>query len=297
MTDLVEPPEIDTLPDPPSRGDPAAVFSADAAAFTGAMVPFGAQVNAAAAATYQNALATVEAAVDLAAIVDLAAASTDMFGRSVSLLTVGAGTKTIHLDEPADGFAVNDQVLIAQRADPSIRMFGQIATFDGSDDMTVTVVSSGVFGTGSYSSWIVMSAAFLAAAATGAQVLEASGAVAMTPESMKDALVPFALTDGPTVTPSGLDGLDFTWPIGGNRTLGAITNTYPGARGQIAITQDATGSRILAWSSVYKRRGGLPILSTVAASVDYLNYTVKMVNGSGTATLVVVTFDKAPSTS
>jgi hypothetical protein len=297
MTDIIEPPEVDDLPDAPNRGDPAPVFSADAAAFTGAMPLWGTQMVALAAATYQNALATFEAATEIAGVANLAAASTDMFGRSTSTLTVDPGTKTIRLTDPAVGFAVNDQVVIVLRADPAIRMLGTIATFDGSDDMTVTVVSGGVFGSGEFSSWIVMSAAFLGDPSSAVDLWEqTSEVVAITPKTFKDAKVFQTLSDGATVTPNGALGRNFNWTIAGNRTLAAITNCAPGDTFLIKITQDGTGSRILAWSSgVYKRAGGLPVLSTAAGAVDYLQLKVIAVDGSNVATLVLATFAKAPT--
>lgn len=132
--------------------------------------------------------------------------------------------------------------------------------------------------------------------ATTAQILAATSlTAAITPGGNKAALVPYALTDGATVTPNGLLGLDFTWPIGGNRTLGAITNTYPGARGTITCTQDATGNRILAVHSSWKRRGGLGVLSTTALAVDEIPYEVKAVDGSGTATRTLYDVIRDPS--
>ena len=123
-------------------------------------------------------------------------------------------------------------------------------------------------------------------AASAPMILAASSlTAAFTPGGWKAALTPYALTDGPTVTPDGLNGLDFTWTIGGNRTLAAITNTYPGAAGSIEITQDATGNRILAVASAWKR-STLGVLSTPAGSVDELEYKVRAVDGSGVATRI-----------
>ncbi len=294
-------PLITALPaDPPSTADPAN-FDARGDALLGALPTMVTEENAAIAA--MNAAIT-QMNLDIAAIATaatLAADAAGMLGSSSSTLTVNAGDKNIVLSGAKPNLmTVDRQVVLILKSDPTIRMFGNI---DGTPTPTsttaqVVVTSGGVSGAGTFSGWDVMAASFFAAAATAAEVLAAvSDAAPMTPKSLKDALAPYALTDGATVTPSGLNGLDFSWTIGGNRTLGALTNTYPGARGQIAITQDGTGSRILAWSSVYRRRGGLPVLSTAAAAVDYLNYTVKAVDVSGTATLVIVTFDKAPTTS
>lgn len=292
----IEPPAVSTLPPAPIRGQ--AGFSAAVAAFLEALPQWGDDVGASGDATYANAQEVFESATEIAAAADLAAASTGLYGRSTSSLTVVPGTKTIHLQSPgAPDLEVNDQVAIILAADPSIRMLGTIATFDGTDDMTVTVVSSGVFGSGVYSSWIVMSAAFLSAGATDEELWAGeTDAAVLTPKSLRDAKAWVSLVDGATVTPDGESGRNFTWTIGGNRTLGAITNCGVNDTFLLEITQDGTGSRILAWASgVYYRAGGLPVLSTTAAAKDYLQLRVISVDGSGTATRVVATFLRNPT--
>jgi hypothetical protein len=313
LDQIVEPPEVDTLPDAPHRGDPAATFSADAAAFTGALPAFGTQMDGAAAATYQNALsaytdaqaaaASAEEAQAFAEVAEgfasVATAATDYISTSSSTVTVAAGTRTFALDDPvAAAMATAGAIVTAIRfGDPETRVSGAVQGGSTTSNLILSVPSDGVVGSGSHDDWFVMLAAFAGVGATKADMLAVeTSQAAVTPLAIKESLEPFALTDGPTVTPDNSDGLDFTWTIGGNRTLAAIVNTYPGARGEIEITQDGTGSRVLAWASgVYKRKGGLPVLSTAAGAKDYLNYTVKTVDGSNVATLVIVRFTKAPT--
>lgn len=272
MTDLVVPVEADALPDAPNRGDPAPVFSADAAAFTGAMGLFGLQMNALAVATYQNALATIEAATDLAAAADLAGTATDMFGRSTSTLAVGAGTKTIHLMEPAVGFAVNDQVAIVLRADPTIRMLGQIATFDGSDDMTVTVVSSGVFGSGTFANWVVMSATFLTAGATDEEMWAGeTDAAAVSPRSLRLAAAFQTLTEAEIVAGWSAAAKGFNWKVTltANRVVGAPTDLQDGVTYTFQPIQGGAGSKTLSWNAIWDFGApGAPVLSTAVGKED-----------------------------
>jgi hypothetical protein len=61
--------------------------------------------------------------------------------------------------------------------------------------------------------------------------------------------------------------------LGGNRTLGAPTNLIDGATYVLRVKQDATGSRTLAYNSVFKWPGGTaPVLSTAANALDILTF-------------------------
>lgn len=84
-----------------------------------------------------------------------------------------------------------------------------------------------------------------------------------------------ALTDASTVAVDMSSGFNFTLTIGGNRTLGNPTNTKDGQTGVIAITQDGTGSRTLAYGTNWEFAGGTaPVLSTAAGAKDLLFYQV-----------------------
>ena len=87
---------------------------------------------------------------------------------------------------------------------------------------------------------------------------------------------PVALTDAATVAVDLSLGNNFTLTLAGNRTLGAPTNVTAGQSGVIVVTQDSTGSRTLAYNSVYKFAGGTaPTLTTTASAVDVLAYYVE----------------------
>ena len=85
-----------------------------------------------------------------------------------------------------------------------------------------------------------------------------------------------ALTDGATITPDFSVSNNFSVTLAGNRTLANPTNAVAGQSGVITITQDATGSRTLAYGSLWKFASGTaPALTTTASAVDVLAYYVE----------------------
>ena len=87
---------------------------------------------------------------------------------------------------------------------------------------------------------------------------------------------PVALTDGSSVAIDLSLANNFTLTLAGNRTLAAPTNVTAGQSGVIVVTQDGTGSRTLAYNSIYKFAGGTaPTLTTTASAVDVLAYYVE----------------------
>jgi hypothetical protein len=97
-----------------------------------------------------------------------------------------------------------------------------------------------------------------------------------------------ALTDASTVALDLSLANQYRLVLGGNRTLGVPTNIVEGQQGVIAIRQDATGSRTLAYSWPYEwPGGGAGVLSTPGCSRDQLVYSVEKYASS------VVTIDIA----
>jgi hypothetical protein len=85
-----------------------------------------------------------------------------------------------------------------------------------------------------------------------------------------------ALTSASTITPNLADSNNFSVTLDTNATLANPTNIVAGQSGVIAITQDGTGSRTLAYGSYFKFSEGLaPTLTTTAAAVDVLVYYVE----------------------
>jgi hypothetical protein len=112
-------------------------------------------------------------------------------------------------------------------------------------------------------------------AATAAQVRDNTANKVLLTDDTWSAADYVALTDAATVDVDMSAGINFTLTIGGNRTLGAPTNTKNGQAGEIIITQDGTGSRTLAYHANWKFVAGVePELSTAAGAVDVLSYKV-----------------------
>lgn len=81
------------------------------------------------------------------------------------------------------------------------------------------------------------------------------------------------LTDGATITPDFAAAENFSVTLGGNRTLANPSNITAGQSGVIAVSQDATGGRTLAFGSYWKFEGGaVPSLSTTPNALDLLVY-------------------------
>jgi hypothetical protein len=84
-----------------------------------------------------------------------------------------------------------------------------------------------------------------------------------------------SLTDAATIAVDMSTGINFKVTLGGNRTLGAPTNTKEGASGTILVRQDATGGRTLAFNSVYVGQNGTdPSIDTTASRLSVLNYLI-----------------------
>lgn len=85
-----------------------------------------------------------------------------------------------------------------------------------------------------------------------------------------------ALTFGTTITPDFSGSNNFSFTMTGNATLANPINQTAGQSGVIVITQDATGSRTLAYGSNWKfPSGAAPSLTTTANAVDVLAYYVE----------------------
>lgn len=114
-----------------------------------------------------------------------------------------------------------------------------------------------------------------ASLATAANVQANAASKIATPNALWGAGAVTALTDGATVNVDMSTGINFGVTLGGNRALGAPTNTKVGQTGLFRIAQDATGSRTLSFNAVYKFAAGAPCtLSTPASAVDYIFYFV-----------------------
>jgi hypothetical protein len=84
------------------------------------------------------------------------------------------------------------------------------------------------------------------------------------------------LTDAASITSDFALGNNFLVTLADNRTLAAPTNAVAGQSGSIYIIQDGTGSRTLAYNTVWQFVSAtVPTLSTGASDVDMLVYMAR----------------------
>jgi len=131
----------------------------------------------------------------------------------------------------------------------------------------LSILQSGITGTGTY-----LPMAFYTG---GTERVRIATSGRFTTSKAANGVV-VALTDGTTITPDFDAGNFFSVTLGGNRTLANPTNLTAGQSGVIVITQDATGSRTLAYGANWKfSSGGAPTLTLTAGAVDVLAYYVE----------------------
>ena len=148
----------------------------------------------------------------------------------------------------------------------------QGVSFNGSANITVVTAGTGI----SVSGTAVANTGVLSV--NGSTGAVANVAVTNTAQSFTAAQrgTVVALTDDATITPDFAAGNNFSVTLAGNRTLANPTNLVAGQSGTIVVTQDATGSRTLAYGSAWKFPGGTaPTLTTAANAVDVIAYYVE----------------------
>lgn len=273
-----EPTPIAELPEAPNRSMTDAEFVDKADAWVAAQPDFREQINDVAQTTYENAVEAEAFASDAEGFKNdaetagaAAAAASTLYATSVSSIALTASTKTVHTAETGRTFAVGHPVVLVCATDVDVRLYGDIATSDGSDDYTVSVASEGIVGTGGpYSNWIMIHQAFLPVGATAAEVRALlSSFVAITPKALADAML--FRDDGNvtgTYTPNLADGPNHKAVLVGNITLANMTNAKEGQAFYHRLKQDATGGRTISFGGGYKIAGGAPTPSTAANAVD-----------------------------
>jgi hypothetical protein len=114
-----------------------------------------------------------------------------------------------------------------------------------------------------------------AAIAAAADFLAGTASKLLPASAVWAAAAPVVVSWGSTITLDMSTLINAKITMTGNSTLAAPTNTKPGQSGSIFFTQDGTGSRTLAFDSVWKTAGGYAqTLSTAAGTVDRLDYVV-----------------------
>lgn len=105
---------------------------------------------------------------------------------------------------------------------------------------------------------------------------DTAGSLALSPAVVWDAAETVALTSSSNSTAWDMDsGINFTLALGENTTIANPSNEKVGQSGFLRITQDATGSRTVAWGTHYFFAGGTaPTASTAANASDVFLYVV-----------------------
>lgn len=112
--------------------------------------------------------------------------------------------------------------------------------------------------------------------ASTAEVRAAAAAKVLTVFEAYVAAERVTLTDAATIAWDMSSGINFIVTLGGNRTLGAPTNTTNNKSGFLWVLQDGTGGRTLAYNSVFKFAGGTSVsIDTVANRLSLFHYVVR----------------------
>jgi hypothetical protein len=282
------PTPIAALPTPvPTTADPAN-FDTRADALLEAFPDMVTEMNSVADTTYDNAVEAAASATEVAAQAAVAADAAGLVGRSTTTLTVGAGSKAITLTSAkASLLTAGRQVVIALLSDPSVRMWGTIAASPAptSTTATVTVTSGGVFGSGSYSNWQIIDAAFFSPAATASEIWAGTtDAAPMTPKGLRDSAARVAITYASTIAPDLSQGWNRTLSASASFTLGIPTNCAEGDVVVIDIVNTAS-SIVLAVNAAWDRSDGLlGVLNPANGAKNKIICWIDEVDGSGNMT-------------
>lgn len=103
---------------------------------------------------------------------------------------------------------------------------------------------------------------------------------------------PQIVTDAATQTFDCTSGGAFSWTLGANRTMSALTNPVDGQIITIEVTQDATGSRTVTWPANFSwaTNGTAPTLTATAAKTDIIRATYNRTAGKWRAETLGLNF-------
>lgn len=275
-------PSFTPLPPAPSRlQDTPDEFNALADPYADAWADVGPEIQAIGEAAEANAqwaeakAGEAEAARDTAqSVANAVLAASTYVGTSNASVSIGSGSKALTSVSGGSSIVTGDDITAFSRSNVGKRIRGP-ATVSGST-ITLTVPGDGFAGTGTVNDWVI-APTWLVAVLQGVaadMLLGTSASVALSPDSIYDALAEVALADNPTIAVDMSTFINARVTLGGNRTLGNPTNAKPGQTGRIRVIQDPTGSRTLAFGSNWKRQGGAPTLTTTAGAFDLIVYDV-----------------------
>ena len=306
------PVNITSLPLPPTASD-TATFDSRADSFLAALPTMVSQLNSANTTTYANALelatgvsAASSSATAASSSATAAAGSAAAAGSSASNL---ANLEKLYLGgKTSDPTTDNTGGVLQTGATYYNTVSGKIKAYTGSvwaDGITSTsgvstvngstgavtvqptlvsgttiktINSSSVLGSGDLAVQPTLVSGTTIKSINSSSILSSGNLVVVVP----DTATPFTaqqyfqettLTDGATINWDCSVNQVAKVTLAGNRTMAAPTNHIAGAFYSLAIIQDSTGSRTLAWNTAYKFIGAsAPILSTTASSKDYFTF-------------------------
>lgn len=149
-------------------------------------------------------------------------------------------------------------------------------TFWRGDGSWAAAVISLTCGTGFTGGTVTGTGTCAADIATNSNIWSATASKLVDSAGLNSAGGYVSLTDAATIAVDMSTGINFTVTLGGNRTLGAPSNTQGGRSGCIDVVQDGTGTRTLAFNAVWKFPGGIaPVMTTTAGAIDMLCYVVR----------------------
>lgn len=180
----------------------------------------------------------------------------------------------------ADGSAKQNCVGFGDVANSNIHSFGDVALFAGLTPGSRYYLDSAVAGV--MTTTPPTNAVTLGIARTASEMFvdidSLSGGVSANAnnsftKAQRGAVSPLAY--GATITPDFSASNNYSLTLSGNATLATPSNLTPGQSGAIAITQDATGGRTMAFSACFKFIGGyVPSLTATPGAIDVLTYYV-----------------------
>jgi len=176
------------------------------------------------------------------------------------------GTHLVHLSPGTNGYFLKTQGPGANPTWAALPAGGDMLAANNLSDLANKPTARTNLGLGSISTF---------PEATTAEYLADTAGKALSTDKVWAAADYVALTDAATIAVDMSTFINATVTLGGNRTLGAPSNTKNGQTGVIEIKQDGTGSRTLAYNSAWKFAGGTaPTLTTTASARDLLFYQV-----------------------
>jgi len=185
------------------------------------------------------------------------------------LLMENADPITVTVPAVADtAFVAGDVIMLNQYG------AGQV-TFEGAGGVTVLSSDDLLSTRGQYAEVALLclgSDVWMLIGERNAATLNLASLVQPNTFTKAQTVTPVTLTDAATIATDAETSNTFVVTLGGNRTLGAPTNLRDGVVLNWIFVQDGTGSRTLAYNSIFKFPGGTdPTLSTAAGAIDMMS--------------------------